>query len=314
MKIRQFDWRDLPILLRYRNRGVYFDTATVLTRGEMLMPAWALFSSFAPTTGIFTYLRFDNDNETEPLMGQVTHSQGEQLAHLTYLAPNVSFDIDAIHSLLEYMVLEIGERGAFHLMAEADEKTEVFEILREAGFALYVRQRIWCLNGDSKPKSSSSNWHEIFPKDSIAVRSLYNELVPALVQQVESLPTDQMNGLVYYQDGELMAYAELRYGQRGIWVQPFIHPDTEDVTEQIEDLFHNLPNRHGRPVYLCVRSYQSWLEHALEGTQAECGPTQAVMVKHLAIAKKVRNSFKLPSIEGRQQEITTPFINSENNN
>lgn len=314
MKIRQFDWRDLPTLFRYRNRGIYLDTATVLTRGEMLIPAWAVFSAFTPATGIFTYLCFDKEHDAEPLLGQVTHSQGEQLAHLTYLAPDISFDSNAIHSLLEHIVLDIGERGAFHMMAEVEEKTEVFDILRRAGFALYIRQRIWCLNGESESKPSASKWYEVSQKDTIAVRSLYNTLVPALVQQVESLPANQMNGLVYYQDGELLAYAEIRYGQRGIWVQPFIHPDMEEVSDQIKELLQSLPNRHARPVYLCVRSYQTWLEHALEGMQAECGATQAVMVKHLAIAKKVRSTFTLPSIEGRQQEITTPFMNTENTN
>ncbi|MBE9474454.1 MAG: hypothetical protein IMY85_06150, partial [Chloroflexi bacterium] len=135
--------------------------------------------------------------------------------------------------------------------------------------------------------------------------------VPALVQQVESLPTERMKGLVYYLDDELLAYAEIRYGQRGIWVRPYIHPDTQNVTEYLEDLLHNLPNRHSRSVYLSVRSYQSWLENSLEDLQAEAGPLQAVMVKHLAVGKKVSNSFTLPALEGGQQEITTPFMRSE---
>jgi hypothetical protein len=62
---------------------------------------------------------------------------------------------------------------------------------------------------------------------------------------------------------------------------------------------------------MCVRSYQSWIEHSLEDMQAEAGPLQAVMVKHLAIAKKVGNTFTLPALEGGQQEITTPFMRSE---
>jgi len=90
-----------------------------------------------------------------------------------------------------------------------------------------------------------------------------------------------------------------------------IYPDTQNVTERLEDLLHNLPNRHSRPVYLCVRSYQSWLENSLEDLQAEAGPLQAVMVKHLAVGKKVSNSFTLPALESGQQEITTPFMRSE---
>ena len=96
--------------------------------------------------------------------------------------------------------------------------------------------------------------------------------------------------------------------------EPFIHPDIQSVTDLVSDLFHNIPNRHSRPVYFCIRSYQSWLENALEDLQAEASPLQAVMVKHLAIAKKVRNSFAIPTLEGGQQEITTPFANSERQN
>jgi hypothetical protein len=311
MIIKQFDWRDFPTLLRYRNRGLFFDSASILTRGEVIVSTRAVLSYLAPTIGIYTYLCVDEDNNFERLMGQVSHAQGDQLARLTFMAPETSLETAALNALLEYIIQKIGERGAFHLMAEVDERTTAFENLRKAGFALYVRQRIWQCADDDEHNYEPSHWREITKQDVIAVRSLYNTLVPPLVQQVELLPTDQMKGVVYYQDDELLAYAEVRYGQRGIWVHPFIHPETENVTERLEDLLHNLPNRHSRSIYLCVRSYQSWIEHSLEDMQAEAGPLQAVMVKHLAIAKKVRNTFTLPAMESGQQEITTPFMRSE---
>jgi hypothetical protein len=312
MTIRQFDWRDLPLLLRYRHRGFYFDNASILTRGEMLVSASAALSYFAPAIGAYTFLCTDEDGN-EPLMGQVSHDNGEQLARLTFLAPETAFESDFLNALLEYIVQKIGERGAFHLMAEVDERTTAFEYLHKAGFALYVRQRIWRCENEIEHNPESTHWREISKQDVIAVRSLYNTLVPPLVQQVESLPTDQMKGLVYFEEDELLAYAEVRYGQRGIWVHPFIHPTTEDVAERLKDLLHNLPNRHSRTIYLCVRSYQSWIERSLEDMDIEVGPTQAVMVKHLAIAKKVTNTFTLPAMEGGQQEITTPYMRSERN-
>jgi hypothetical protein len=312
MVIRQFDWRDLPILLRYRHRGLFFDNASVLTRGEMLVPAGAMLSYFAPAIGVFTYLCTDEDNRGEPMLGQVTHGQGEQLAHLSFLAPVSALDDDTLLTLLEHIVQQIGKRGAFHLLAEVEERTVAFDNLRQAGFALYVHQRIWQSQEDGQHKPNPSQWRDIRSEDVIAIRSLYGTLVPGLVQQVESLPTERMKGLILYHDDELLAYAEIKYGQRGIWVHPFIHPDTQNVTEYLEDLLNNLPNRHSRPVYLCVRSYQSWLENSLEDLQAEAGPLQAVMVKHLAVGKKVSNSFTLPALEGGQQEISTPYMRSEN--
>lgn len=313
MIIRPFDWRDLPILLRYRKRGFFLDTATLLTRGEFIIPANAVLSYFANATGVYTYLCRDDENNEPPLLGQVSHSQGDQNARLLFLAPENSFESDALPVLFEHMVQRIGEREAHHLTAEIDEKTTAFEKFRKAGFALYVHQRIWVYQGAGEQSTKTTQWRDITKQDVIAVRNLYNTLVPPLVQQVESLPTDKMMGFVYFQEGELSAYAEIKYGQRGIWLQPFIHPDTEHVDRQLRDLLYNLPNRHSRPIYLCIRSYQSWLEHALEDMQVKSGPNQAVMVKHLAVAKKVRDTFTLPALEGGQQEVTTPFMRSEGN-
>jgi len=311
MVIRQFDWRDLPILLRYRHRGLFFDNASVLTRGEMLIPAGAMLSYFAPAIGIYTYLCTDDDECGEPILGQVTHGQGEQVARLSFLAPVTALDDDTSLTLLEYIIQQTGDRGAFHLLAEVEERTVAFEKIRQAGFALYVHQRVWQSQEENQPKPNPSQWRDIRSKDVIAVRSLYSTLVPALVQQFESLPAESMKGLVFYHGDDLVAYAELRYGQRGIWVHPYIHPDTQNVTERLKDLIGNLPNRHSRPIYLCVRSYQSWLENSLEDLQAKAGPLQAVMVKHLAVGMKVSNSFTLPALEGGRQEISTPFMRSE---
>jgi hypothetical protein len=314
MKIRQFDWRDLPLLLSYRHRGIFFDYASVLTRGKFLVPTRAMLSYFAATIGVFTYLCTPDEVHDDTLLGQVTHGQGKQLAHLSFLAPATSLDDKNLLGLLDHIVQQIGKRGAFHLLAEVEERSHAFENLRQAGFAQYVHQRIWQTPADFQQGDNQSQWRDISSQDAIAVRSLYDILVPALVQQVESLPNERMKGLVYYSDDELAAYAEIRYGQQGIWVKPFIHPDVQNITELVGDLLYNFPNRHSRPVYFCIRSYQSWLENALEDLQAEAGPMQVVMVKHLAITKKVRNSFAIPTLENGTQEVSTPFVNSERQN
>lgn len=308
MIIRPFDWRDLPVLLRYRQRGLFLDSASIMTRGSMLVPAGALLSYFAPATGIYTFLCLQEN--AEPLMGQVNHTQADHFARLTFIAPESAFESPGILSLLDYLVAFIGRNGAIHLLAEVDERSTAFDMLRRAGFSLYVRQRIWQLNGEKKLEAGNL-WRASTVKDLIGVRSLYNTLVPALVQQVEPQPGERLHGLVYEQNHELLAYAEIKYGSRGVWVQPFIHPDAEAEIDHLIDMLRDLPNRRSRPVYLCVRSYQSWLEHALEDLEAQAGPIQAVMVKHLAIAKRVTPSFAMPSLESGHHEATAPFIRSE---
>ncbi|HLE14708.1 MAG TPA: hypothetical protein VI776_08170 [Anaerolineales bacterium] len=311
MNIRLFDWRDLPVLIRYRRHGLFFDNALVLTRGPVLVPAVAMMSYFASATGIFTYLCTGHNHTGGPLMGQVAHNPGSAVGRLSFLAPETALESDGLPALLEYMVTKLGKRGAMHMLAEVDERSEAFEMLRHSGFATYVRQRIWRLRGGSPDPVKERAWRPGRDRDILAVRSLHNVLVPGLVQQVELPPGNHLHGLVYYLDGELLAYAELHYGPRGIFIQPYIHPDAELVGSMLVELLRDLPGRRKRPVYMSIRSYQSWIEHSLEELGADASPNQAVLVKHLAIAKRVSQSFALPALESGHQEMTAPFIKSE---
>jgi len=73
-------------------------------------------------------------------------------------------------------------------------------------------------------------------------------------------------------------------------LMPLIHPEATDVAEKLVNLLAHLPERRNRPVYLCVRSYQAWLESALEDLGGKPSERQAVMVKHLARVVKDEQS------------------------
>ena len=196
-----------------------------------------------------------------------------------------------VAALVDFMTQQVGARGAFRLLADVDETLSAFDILHRAGFAIYARQRIWQLTGDPEGEVSPRPWRSCSERDVIGVRTLYANLVPGLVQQVEPAPGGRLRGFVYYEGDELLGYMELKYGSQGIWAQPFIHPDAENVTACLIELLRRLPFRQSRPMYICVRSYQSWLEMAMEELGAQPGPRQAVLVKHLALARRVRTVF-----------------------
>lgn len=310
MTVRPFDWRDLPALYRYRHQSVFLDSALVLTRGAQLVPG-AIFSYLAPAMGIFTGVSNGRDC-AYPLIGQTMHLSGAQTAHLTFLTPTPALELPVLAPLLDYLIAVAGSRGAFRLLAEVDEQSLGYEALRQSSFAIYSRQRLWQLTAlGGKESSPAALWRPTNGKDTLAVRLLYNNLVPGLVQQVEPFPEQGPRGLIYQQGDDLLGYIELKYGHRGIWVQPFLHPDVQDVAEKLVDLFENLPNRRSRPIYICVRSYQSWLESALEDLGAEAGPRQAVMVKHLAVPQKASRAFALPALEGGHPEVSAPIARSE---
>ena len=310
MTVRPFDWRDLPALQRCRHQSIILDSARALTLGAQLLPG-ALLSYLVPATGVFTYVLDEDTSLEAPIMGQFIHTLGSQSAQLTFLTPDAALESAGVTNLLEFMAVLSGERGALRLMADVDEQTQAFEILRRSGFAIYSRQRIWQFTARSSDTPPPSAWRGSSSRDEISIRSLYNNLVPGLVQQVEPYVARHPKGMVYRKEGELLAFVEFKYGHRGVWIQPFVHPDAQDMADHFSALIQKIPNRFSRPLYICVRSYQSWLETTLEDLGAEPGPRQAVMVKHLSVPQKAVRAFALPALEGGQPEITAPIVRSE---
>jgi hypothetical protein len=319
MTVRPFDWRDLAHLHRLRNQSVFLDSALVLTRGPLLVPG-ALLSFLAPGMGVFTAVSQGENKHAANIVGQIIHLLGSPFAHLTFVTPDDSLDSPALPLLIEYLISVSGQRGAFRLLADVDEHKIIYEVLRRSSFAIYSRQRIWQLTrripAPRETEGSQRYWKIATRRDALAIQVLYNNLVPGLVQQIEPFVIDQRpRGMVYRQGDDLTGYVELRYGQRGIWAHPFVHPDAQEVSESFADLLHSLTSRGNRPVYICVRSYQSWLEPFLEDLGAEAGPRQAVMVKHLASlqtqpARAWNAAGAMPALESGQPEVTASITNS----
>jgi hypothetical protein len=65
--------------------------------------------------------------------------------------------------------------------------------------------------------------------------------------------------------------------------------------------------------YVCVRTYQSWLDAALEDIGAQASTPQAVMVKHLAVTSKQTRPYVIPALEGGRPEVSAPIVHSETN-
>ena len=307
MNTRPLDWRDLSVVRRYRHQCLFFDSTLALTRGPLLDWAKTVFASLAPARGIFTYLAVEDDHTAQPVLGQATFLPGANSARLTCLAPENALESAGVEPLLDFILADLGARGAYHVLAEADDCQQSCEALHAMGFAIYARQRIWQLNGEPAGPAIPAPWRFCTDQDAISIRSLYNNLTPGLVQQVEPAPAHRSHGMVYYQGQDLLAYVDLKLGPNGIWIQPFIHPDVEGVPARLAYLLQNLPNRRQRPVYLCVRSYQAWLEASLEALGAQPGPRQAVMVKRMAISRRVVQAAALPVLEGKRAEPTVPI-------
>lgn len=273
MSIRPLALLDLPYLYSFRDEAVGLDTARTLTRGNPL-GAVGLLSYVNPTRHIYSAIA---NGEEGSVLGGITHTSNEPFAKLYYLAPSSQLAHPCLPDLIENLAGQAGTWGAFHVLAEVDETSNSFVSLRKSGFSVYAWQRMWDLS-DIAEAGAAPNWTRIKSVHLPSVQNLYHQIVPPLLHPVEPQPKATIGWMC---NEGAKCYVGVSHGMYGIVLTPLIHPDATNVSEKLLALISNLPDRRTRPVYICVRSYQAWLEPVLADLGAKSGQRQAVMVKHL---------------------------------
>lgn len=273
MSIRSLHLLDFPTLYRLRGESISLDTARGLTRGNPLGPL-GLLAHINPRSRLYAAATGGNSGT---LLGGILQASGDAHARLLYLAPVSRLEDPDLPALIEDLSAEAAAWGAFYILAELDEDSPAFPGLRRAGFAAYARQRVWDVSVLAEG-SAVHPWQRVRSVNVPAIQNLHHQIVPPLLQPIEPAPRKASGFLC---DQGALCYAGVSSGLNGIVVFPLIHPDATEVSGKLRSLVQCLPNRGGRPVYLCVRTYQAWLERVLEDLGARPGPQQAVMVKHM---------------------------------
>jgi len=274
MSIRPLAIFDLPYVYSFRDEAIGLDTARTLTRGNPL-GAVGLIAYVNPVRHIYSAII---NGGQEAALGGVIHSRDETFAKLLYLAPATQLNHPNLPELIENLAVQAGEWGAFHVLAEVDERSDAFVPLRKSGFSVYAWQRMWDVSHVVE-SSSSVEWKRVRSTDLPSIQSLYHQIVPPLLHPIEPQPRTPSGWMC---DDGVKCYASISQGVYGIVLFPLIHPEATDVGAKLASLITNLPDRRNRPVYICVRSYQAWLEPVLADLGAQGADRQAVMVKHLA--------------------------------
>lgn len=286
------------------------DSAAFLTRGNPIGMEPFL-AHFDPRSGSFIGA-FQNSHKSPMLYGQVKHIPGDRSAHLTFLLATSDGQPEGFYNLVDGLAQQAGEWGTLRVLAEVEEQDPSFETLRHCGFVVYAWQRIYRLPFvDVHSKPDIAHWQFATASDEIPIRSLFQSLVPPLVQTVEPLPTHHLRGLITLQDGEIKAFVETIFGPEGIYLRPLIHPSLSHLPELLDNLKYSLSPLLGRPVYLVVRSYHSWLETSLE-EEGECFTSrQALLVKHLSVTSRApaTNAYR-KVIEQKPTEASTPLVHN----
>ncbi len=274
MTIRPLALLDLPYIYSFREEAIGLDAARTLTRGNPL-GAVGLLAYVNPARHIYSAIA---NGEEEFVLGGIIHTRVDTFAKLLYIAPSSRLDHPHLPELIENLSAQAGTWGAFHVLAEVDERSDAFIALRKAGFSVYAWQRMWDIS-EITESSSGFEWTRVKSVHVPSVQSLYYQIVPPLLHPIEPQPN---NAIGWMCNEGVKCYVGVTYGVYGIVLMPLIHPEAVNVSAKLTSLISNLPDRRNRPVYVCVRSYQAWLEPVLADLGALGADRQAVMVKHLA--------------------------------
>jgi len=227
----------------------------------------------------------------------------------SFITPDETSSDESIATLIDFLCYQAGDMGALNVLTDIEETHPLFEQFRKAGFCAYGWESIWRIPRGLPCDVSKSCWGIPSPADENVVRTLYQTLIPPLVQNAEPFVVSGTPRLVYKAEGELVAYAESISGTGGIYLVPVIHPAVKEIRALLLDLVCQF-QEVGRPVYMQVRSYQAWLAEHLQQLGAEPAPRFSLLVKHLAVSQlnAIKEAQRVRS-DQRQAEPTAPVFN-----
>ncbi|MBN1438297.1 MAG: hypothetical protein JW929_02720 [Anaerolineales bacterium] len=293
--VHAFQLRDSLALQRLVARGVSLDSPSLLTQdlhplGNAVLAL--ILPVFLPET-----LVVDRAGRTTGF-GQLSHRLGDPSSRLRFLSPKELCAGDAGFELIEALLKSAGRRRAQHILADAEDRSEVSAFLRRAGFTVYAREDIWQAGG-SLPKASRlppDSLRALRDADATAVHALYCSIVPALVHQVEGL-SRRPKGWLFLEDGELAGFFQVRSGPLGLWMEPFFHPMARKAADWIAGWLGALSPRPPGPVFVRVRSYQDWVGPILREFGFNLHSRRAAFVRRVVVPLPLEEGMALSSVE-----------------
>jgi hypothetical protein len=308
---RNIAWKDLLSLPRYQRQLIYLENDLRLIYTPGLISS-ALLSIIMPSSGFCTAVHPLGSGPFPMVAGQLYHPAASLSARLNFLAPRDLESPRDFEGVLSYLIARAGERGAVQILAEIPQNGFEEDILTQAGFRTYAEQQIWKLpQRISSANSGNITWEPIEERDVQGAISIYQRIIPGAVQRVEPPPTfPKADGMICWDDGDVVGFAETKFGPRGILVDLILEPGIPNLDQCLYQLFSQIPFQNTKIIYIRTRSYQERIASALESTGAMPGPNQIAVVKRLAVHYNAKQTFSYQGFE-KQPDITTPISNTK---
>jgi hypothetical protein len=311
--IRTFNLRDLALVSQIENQGTPLYAELALTRQPRpLQGALAGFFSLSGH-GLRTYvLREDSDECKWCGVVQLRDRRDRKSSVITFIAPGVQVNHHTREiwvQLLDHAAAQTGKLGLQHIVAEVPEESEAIEVLHQAGYAIYVRQTIYCFQQPREIGQVEPLLRPCQPDDEWGVHQLYHNTVPRLTQLADGPPrmyrSGAVRGYVLEDQQEITAYLQIRRGPDGAWFNLLVHPRAEAQAAAVVEYGLNLFGANWtQPIYCGVRRYQEWLGHGLTTLGFEQHSSTVMMVKHLVTLISEPELGKVPALE----KVTAPLV------
>ncbi len=333
--IKPFSLRNILLILKLQRGGVSLDPERALTQPRSpLQDALATqFPFYLPgSVDICTYV-LCGPKRSPRLSGfvQMEKRRGRPEADVIYLAPSLSETNNAQMTwcnLLRYLCAQAGEQGTQHLFASIPESSEEMEVFQKAGFNVYTREDIFCLEASavkdlsSSPEPPEQETEAIVrrrhSRDDWALQRLYVAITPCSVRQAEGLaPQEWDPGSNHWFDwtrkeeyvledreGESRGYLQISEGRLGHWLKLSLHPHLYQGGKEFLDYGLSLLVTYPPlPIYCRVREYEGRVSFLLRARGFEAIERRVIMVKHTAV--RVRDSLpKLAPVLEKRAEVT----------
>ncbi len=310
--IRTFDLRDLALVSQIESQGTPLYAELALTRHPRpLQAALAGFFSLSGH-GLRTYvLRAEDEGKLCGVI-QLRDQRDHKFSVITFIAPGVQVNHQTREVwayLLDHAATQTGKLGLQYIVAEVPEESEAIEVLHQAGYAIYVRQTIYCWQ---KPRDTVLVEPLLRPcqlADEWGVHQLYHNTVPRLAQLADGAPrmyrSGAVRGYVLEDQQEITAYLQVRRGPDGAWFNLLVHPRAEARAAAVVEYGLSLFGTNWTaPIYCGVRRYQEWLGHGLVTLGFEQRSSTVMMVKHLVNLISEPELGKVPGLE----KVTAPLV------
>jgi hypothetical protein len=208
------------------------------------------------------------------------HADGgpqQKRAALVMMSPHAQSEemVEAWMYLAQEFASEAAQRGVHHIVAEVPEAGGEAEALHGAGFVPLIPQDVLKLAGrlEAAPAPElPAGMREQTKDDEPLIKALHIRVAPKMTYQAEQT-FDMLcgahradKGVVLERHNELIGHVSLRQGRRGYGMHILIRQEAEeDAQIMLQYALSRLALRERLPVYVTVRTYQSWLLPIFDG-------------------------------------------------